>query len=191
MQRECLLQTYSGRLVDPTNVRIEQLNWLDIGHALSRICRFNGHASDFMSVAEHSVYVSRRAAEICVAAKAKPEYVKMVARWGLIHDASEAYLGDVTRGLKYSDLFAGYRAVEKKLMSLVCRWADLPEEEPLAVHQADNEILYDEARANFSSLHPQGGWEKLAPGASWDIQCLYPPQARQLFLDEASALGMR
>src|ERR1017187_10636100 len=76
------ITTFSGihfwpLLPNPADIRIE-----DIAHALSNQCRFAGHAREFYSVAEHSVRVS----QLC-----PPED----ALWGLLHDASEAYLTDV------------------------------------------------------------------------------------------------
>lgn len=79
-------------LPDPELIRIE-----DIALALSRICRFAGQTFRFYSVAEHCVMVSRRV---------PPE----AALAALLHDASEAYLGDVTRPLKA--LLPDYRRIE-------------------------------------------------------------------------------
>lgn len=59
----------------------------DIAHALSHICRYNGHIQKFLSVAEHSVMLS----------KLVPEEFAFAA---LMHDSAEAYTGDITRPMR-------------------------------------------------------------------------------------------
>ena len=99
-----ICQTHSGVAwnilnPDPEAVRIE-----DIAHALSNQCRYNGHTSEFYSVAEHSVRVSS-----CLPPKHQLA--------GLLHDAAEAYLGDIVRPLK--PLLEGYKALEHKTMKAI------------------------------------------------------------------------
>ena len=76
------LQTYTGIQFWPLDPRPEEIDIQDIAHALSLLCRFNGHCQRFYSVAEHSVHVSTILA---------PEF----GLWGLLHDAAEAYLSDI------------------------------------------------------------------------------------------------
>lgn len=100
------IQTWSGRLFNPLNPIKEAIVIQDIAHALARICRFGGHSSHVYTVAQHSVLVSH----LCN---------KHMALDGLLHDASEAYLGDVLSPLKSSDIFSSYRAVEKQLQHAI------------------------------------------------------------------------
>ena len=80
--------THAGKHVDPLNVRPEDICLEDIAFALSNISRFGGHVP-FLSVAEHSV-------RVCMAA---PPKLKKAA---LLHDAAEAYIGDIIWPLKRS-----------------------------------------------------------------------------------------
>ena len=76
------MQTASGRAFDLANPRPEDVDFHDIAHALSQMCRFAGHTKTFYSVAEHCVRV----------AQIMPQY----GVYGLLHDAHEAYVGDIT-----------------------------------------------------------------------------------------------
>ena len=111
---------------DPEMIRIE-----DIAHALSHLCRFTGHTREFYSVAQHSVYVSF----LC------PQEHKL---WGLLHDATEAYINDLSSPVKAK--LNQYKIVEKQLMRTVCDAFNLPHEEPLSVKDADIVMLHKEMR---------------------------------------------
>ncbi|MBA4032914.1 MAG: phosphohydrolase, partial [Planctomyces sp.] len=78
------IRTISGRRVDLNPPKAEQIDLYDIAHALSQICRFNGHTMRHYSVAEHQVLVARLL----------PPPLQLA---GLFHDSPEAYLGDVVR----------------------------------------------------------------------------------------------
>lgn len=92
--------TSTGRLIDLIDPSPESLHIDDISRALSRICRFGGHSSAFYSVAQHSVLVAS-----IVSPSAAP--------YALMHDASEAFLGDVIKPLKVL-LEPHYRLVEER-----------------------------------------------------------------------------
>jgi len=81
------IQTYKGRKFFPLDPRPDDIYIRDISHRLGLLYRFNGHSVVFYSVADHSVLVSRAVAE---------EH----ALWGLLHDASEAYISDLPRPIK-------------------------------------------------------------------------------------------
>jgi hypothetical protein len=113
---------------NPADIRIE-----DISHALSNQCRFAGHSREFYSVAEHSVRVSQHC---------RPED----ALWGLLHDASEAYLSDVPAPLKELPAFEAYRAAERSLQDTIAVRFGLPIEQPRSVTEADRAMLGIEIR---------------------------------------------
>lgn len=127
------MQTFTGIKFWPMDPRAEEVDILDIAHSLSMQCRYAGHCRKFYSVAEHSVLLAR-----WVRGKADAE----TALWGLLHDASEAYLVDVPRPVKpYLD---GYRDAEALVMRRVCDKFGLPHAMPAIVHEADERILADE-----------------------------------------------
>jgi hypothetical protein len=127
------ITTYSGVrffpfLPSPGDILIE-----DIAHALSQLCRFGGHTRVFYSVAEHSVHVS----QLCLPDDALA---------GLLHDATEAYLGDVIAPLKELPEFVAYRAAERNLHRVIAQRFGFPAEEPRSVTQADQTMLRIEIR---------------------------------------------
>lgn len=145
-----LIMTYSGRMVDPFNLWPSDITIEDIAHSLSMQCRFNGHCKAFYSVAEHSVHVSTLVA-------------RPYALWGLLHDASEAFICDIPTPLKRSAAFTAYREHEADIMRSVCIRFGLPNEMPDQVQWADEVMVATEARDLMS---PHGtAWERL----------LYPP----------------
>lgn len=100
-------RTVSGRAVDLERPTPDDILIGDIACGLSRICRYYGQLRQFYSVAQHS---------LIVASLVEPQY-RLAA---LLHDASEAYLGDISRNLKHSPVMVGYRALEE-------RWTDVIE----------------------------------------------------------------
>jgi hypothetical protein len=124
----------------PEDVSIE-----DIAHHLSLLCRFGGACRRFYCVAQHSVLVSRA----CDPAD---------ALWGLLHDASEAYLVDVPRPIKIH--LALYRDIEALVQRVICERFGLPIEEPQSVTLADNVLLATEARDLMS--RPSVSWGQMA-----------------------------
>lgn len=123
--------TYSGRYFPLTAPIARDIHIVDIAHALANVCRFAGHTREFYSVAQHSVLVSHLV----------PPADALAA---LLHDASEAYVGDVTRPLK--PLLDGYAAIEVRIMQAVLRAFGLPTEIPASVKHADLVALATEQR---------------------------------------------
>lgn len=126
------MQTYTGRKFWPMDPRANEIDIRDIAHSLSLQCRYAGHCRRFYSVAEHSVHIARWLVDVD----------KDAALWGLLHDASEAYLVDVPRPVKPS--LVGYKAAEAKVMAAICERFGLPLEMPAVVHEADDRIIADE-----------------------------------------------
>lgn len=98
------MQVFSGGKFYPLDPRPSEVHLVDIANALARICRFGGHCVlPHYSVAQHSVIV----------ASLVPTGFRRVA---LLHDAAEAYVGDVIRPIKRSADFApAFAAVERQV----------------------------------------------------------------------------
>lgn len=126
------MQTYTGRKFWPMDPRANEVCIRDIAHSLSLQCRYAGHCRRFYSVAEHCVLMARW----LISAG------RDVALWGLLHDASEAFLIDVPRPVK--PFLYGYRDAEAKVMAAICQRFGLPLEMPAIVHEADERIIADE-----------------------------------------------
>lgn len=103
------MKTYTGRILDPFNLKPADIDILDIAHALSNLCRFNGHCREFYSVAQHSVLVSEQLWRHGTRTKLA----------GLLHDASEAYLCDIPRPIKYTPEFEAYRKIEADVQGII------------------------------------------------------------------------
>lgn len=95
-------RTHSGKILDFADPEHATIDIEDIAHNLARVCRFGGAVDDYYSVASHCVYVSRE-----LEAAGSTRYVQAA---GLLHDAAEAYLGDVVSGLKR--LLPDYKSLE-------------------------------------------------------------------------------
>lgn len=153
------IQTRSGLKFDPLNPDPASICVEDIAHALSNLCRFTGHASRFYSVAEHSVRVSRRVFSLT----GDPT----LSLWGLLHDASEAYICDIARPLKQQPEMHAYRDAEANLQAAIARAFELDEAEPEAVRRADLELLGLEATELMQPMHPE--WHATAPAGAFPV----------------------
>ena len=180
------IQTYSLKQFWPLDPRPEDVCIEDIAHALSMMCRFTGHVHHFYSVAEHSVRVSIEAERLArqgylERSEAPWEtYVATVARWGLLHDASEAYLVDVARPVKRLPEMAAYVRAEYAVQMAICRHFGIGEIEPGEVKVADRALCYTEARDLFPGVHPAWKWQ--AEPLPERIEPLTPYAAKALFL---------
>jgi 5'-deoxynucleotidase YfbR-like HD superfamily hydrolase len=161
------IQTYSGRQFWPLDPRLEDVDIIDIAHSLSNMCRFAGHVKKFYSVAEHCVRVSY----VC-----DPQF----ALWGLLHDASEAYLVDLPRPIKHSGALDAYKAFEKDVQDVICERFGLPKTEPPNVKEADTILLLTEQRDLMGRQTKP--WKDKATPLDTVILPLNPEQAELEFM---------
>lgn len=175
--------TKDGWIVTASDVQFElfspapvMVRIVDIAHALANLCRFNGHTQDFYSVAQHSVIVSRNV----------PDHLALAA---LLHDASEAYLGDMVRPLKRS--MPAYREAEANVERVIeeAFGLALTDEDRAIIKFADERALMTERRDLLRpSSHRWNLIDRNAKPFIDEIEPQGPREARAAFLDRFARL---
>lgn len=129
--------TYTKKKFTPTAPVADDVNIEDIAHALSMLCRANGHYASFYSIAAHCLNCYE---EAC--ARRESGRVKMAC---LLHDACEAYISDITRPVKqYLD---DYKVIEDRLSKVIYEkflGSPLTEYEEKMVKIIDDAMLFHE-----------------------------------------------
>ena len=139
--------TYTGKGFNILQPRSDMFDIQDIAHSLSMQCRYTGHCRLFYSVAQHSVYVSYQV----------PEGIALAA---LLHDAAEAYTGDVSSPLKA--LLPNYSALEDRVQEYIyVKYLpySLGTYARCQIKQADLELLVCEKRDLLPESEPWGSLE--------------------------------
>jgi hypothetical protein len=147
----------------------------DIAHGLAHTCRYSGQCRRFYSVAEHCLHVS--------------ELVSTHPLAALLHDASEAFIGDVTRPLK--QLLPEYKRIEAKVEKAIFDRFGIPYPLPKEVKAADLRVL----AAEQTQIMPKGTarWAIHAGVEPAVIKVTYlsPEAAKASFLDRYKSLTER
>lgn len=141
--------TRSGRKFDLANPTADMVDPADIAHSLSMQCRFNGHTNRYYSVAQHCYLV----------ADMVPPEDRLA---GLLHDATEAYVGDMVRPLKEGmrdwanchGLACAYEVAEQRVWEAICDRFSLSPVLPPSVKHADLVALATEKR-DLMPAHPE------------------------------------
>lgn len=171
LNQHAFMTTYTGVRFNLIEPRAEDVRIEDIAHALSNLCRFTGHTSRFYSVAEHSWLVSTHCSP-------------WLELEGLLHDAGEAYVNDLSRPLKHHPAMSAYRDTEAKVMAAVSERFGLSAESLAQVKDIDNKIVCDEALA----LMALNDWAFGHPRLNITPRCWDPAYAKQMFLGRFNAL---
>lgn len=128
------MQTYSGKRFYPFSPTVDSIDIVDIAHALAMTCRYGGHCKQFYSVAQHSVLVASMAP--------RSGFKPLRA---LLHDAAEAYVGDLVRPIKKHPEMTAFEWVEETVERAIATRFGLPF--PIVddeIKRLDNRILIDE-----------------------------------------------
>jgi len=189
-------QTFTGKLVEVDNPTPEMVDIEDIAHALSMTCRFGGHCRDFYSVAEHSVLVEHIGSWFKFMENNSHDAQHSLCL--LLHDAAEAYVGDVITPLKRALDFTEARPggiIPCSLRELEHRWlsaigqkfglGDLLIDPSEIMKRADSCALAVEAVALFHPVRVEW-WdnrERPNPDDGWTVNCWTPAEACRRFLD--------
>ena len=129
------ITTYTGLHFNPADPSPDLIRIEDIAHALSLLCRGNGHVQSFWSVGQHCIVCAKEAA-----ARKLPDRIVLAC---LLHDASECYLSDVPRPIKQT--LPDYQKTEDRLLSVIYEkflGADLNGEEERALKEIDDAMLW-------------------------------------------------
>lgn len=174
------IQTRDGHYFNLLEPSVAAVSIDGIAHALSNLCRFTGHVREFYSVAQHSLMVSLIVPE-------------SMAREGLLHDAQEAYIGDVSTPLKR--LLPRYKEIEKNLEGVIAEkfGLDWSPEALSQVKRADAIMLATERRDLLGALEDDGEWRFLCgvEPLFQVVRPMSPVSARRAFLQRADELGLR
>jgi hypothetical protein len=178
------IQTFTGKRFDFQDLQESQICIEDIATALSRICRFNGHTSRFYSVAEHSVFMSYRVN-------------RSIQREALMHDAAEAYIGDIARPIKY-ELACGLCEAEEDILRLIANQFDLDYHQlTVGIKHADLRMLETERQQLINNPMEWEVTRDVEPYPSMMIHrnetiltlpCWGPDMARKRFLERFDKL---
>lgn len=174
------MTTYTGKFVDPMNMRPEDICLPDIAHALAMKCRFGGHCREFYSIAQHCCLAATHIQPIC-------QHDRALA---LLHDASEAYLFDIPTPLKErgDQLFELEVSTELVLLDTIIE-KYLPNVKRGTWEGIDHQLLITECRTFMNN------WEHIPvaneiPSVHISITPWSWQRAEQTFLMLAGLLGM-
>lgn len=124
----------SGRMINPYDLKPEDLDPRIIAQTLSRICRFWGQTSEFYSVAQHCLTMESLFDD--------PE----LKRWALGHELFEGLTGmDVPSPIKHSPAMQSYCEAEDRALDMFADVYGLSKPTPEAIKQADKRMMVTEA----------------------------------------------
>jgi len=144
-----LIMNASGRLINPYDLKPEDIEPRVIAQTLSRICRFWGQTSEFYSVAQHCIIMESLFEDITL------------KKWALLHEVFEGVTGmDVPSPIKKMKEMQFFREAEEKALELVSKIYNLPYPLPEEIKIADKRLLVTEALRFMNSTNYN--WRQIA-----------------------------
>lgn len=140
---EKIMKTWSGVRYDPFNIRVEDINIYDIATHLSKQSRWIGSTIIPYSVAQHSMRVSE-------SIRLNSDRERLA---GLLHDAAEAYTGDIPTPIKLG--IPALKTLDDSIMEIIFHKFDLSDQFPLSanIHAADrDELLREDSSLNIVQM---------------------------------------
>lgn len=170
--------TYTNKTVDVNDLKPEDIDIKDIAHSLSMQCRYGGHCSGFYSVAEHCVHLAEHALKV--------SNNRELAAVMLMHDATEAYVGDVVSQLK--ETMPEFKVLEDRVAKVIMEKFDLLRywiafQPP--IHEFDKRICVDEMEQFFAEPPPFEQYPLDIQTKGWS-----PRRAKRYFLKTAAKLKL-
>lgn len=176
--------TRDGHMLDLENLKAEDISIEEIANALSNQGRYNGQTRVFYSVAEHCVLLTRFAQN--------HNYPIETQKAFLLHDASEAYCGDIVYHLKQK--LTEFKVIENNILDVIFnKFNIIAEESSETVHYFDRSICIDEMSQLMARIDPElikSMDDKGYKAIGVTIEGLTPIEAREAFLSEAKRLGL-
>lgn len=175
------IKTYAGHYFDLVNPTPESVDIVSIANALSKVCRFGGHTPKFYSVAEHLLHCVDVASQHGIEGKALQAVI--------LHDAAEAYIGDVVKPLKV--LLPEFAVIEARIEAVIGqRFRVSFEEHHETIKRFDRMMLKTEKQ----QMWPEDAekWNGFGGVESADVELEFytPEDASRIYLDVAEYVGV-
>lgn len=171
------IRLLSGHYLNLEDPQPDQFTLSDIAGALSKICRFGGQVNCFYSVAEHSWHC-------CQVAKGDglPLETQLAV---LLHDAAEAFVGDVVKPLKV--MLSDYKAIESNVVAAISKKWQVNFDDP-TIEEIDHAMLIAERRFLFTADKVKWTGEDTVRILAPSFECWTPMNAQILFTSLACSL---
>ncbi len=115
--RVILFPLFGGGFIDILHPKVTDIHLTDIARSNAVTPRYLGHSSHPLTIAEH---------EVRVAVAVMKLYGESFGPEGLLHDASEAYVGEIPRATKHSREMAPFRLIEGNMDQVIRQRFGLP-----------------------------------------------------------------